>query len=165
MSIDRLTRHEAQAVQDFAATARSFCLWCEGEDFERTDAHAASWLARLYGLGVVLPSVDSDNEDGLPDLPAEVLVRAQTNLAVFNGRHYREVFDPAPELDDQPVIGDIGDDLLDTYKDVRRGLMLFDGGEVAEALWQWSFLHRVRWGRHCAGALLALHGLTLSNLD
>ncbi|MCY4744134.1 DUF5063 domain-containing protein [Pelomonas sp. UHG3] len=160
-----MTPNEFQTVLDFAATARGFCIWCEDESAERTDVHAASWLARLYGLGVVLPSVNSDNEDGLPDLPTDVLLRVQTNLAGFSGRYYREVFDPAPELDDQPVIGDIGDDLLDTYKDVRRGLMLFDDGAVAEALWQWSFLHRVHWGRHCAGALLALHGLTLSNLD
>ncbi|MCE4553616.1 DUF5063 domain-containing protein [Roseateles cellulosilyticus] len=134
-----MTPNESQTVLDFATAARGFCLWCEDEMSERTEVHAASWLARLYGLGVVLPSVDSNIEDGLPDLPADFLVRAQTNLSVFNGRYYREVFDPAPELDDEPVIGDIGDDLLQTYKDVRRGLMLFDAGGVAEALWQWSF--------------------------
>jgi Domain of unknown function (DUF5063) len=160
-----MTPNESQTVFDFAATARGFCLWCEDDRAERTDACVASWLARLYGFGVVLPSVDSDNEDGLPDLPADVLARVQANLASFNGRYYREVFDPAPDLDDEAVMGDIGDDLLDTYKDVRRGLMLFDDGDVAEALWQWSFLHRIHWGRHCAGALLALHGLSLSNLD
>jgi len=160
-----VTPHEFQTVLDFAATARGFCQWCEGENSERSDANAVSWIAQLYGLAVVLPSVTSDNEDGLPDLPLDVLARARANLAVFNGRYYREVFDPAPELDDEPVVGDIGDDLLDIYKDVRRGLILFDDGDVLEALWQWSFLHSVHWGRHCAGALLALHGLTLSNLD
>lgn len=160
-----MTTEESQTVLDFAATARGFCRWCEEERVERADVYVASWLARLYGLGVVLPAVESDNADGLPDLPPDVLMRVQSNLAAFNGRHYREVFDPTPELDDQPVIGDIGDDLLDIYKDVRRGLTLFDNGDVAEALWQWSFLHRVHWGRHCAGALLALHGLTLSNLN
>ncbi|MBW8882156.1 MAG: DUF5063 domain-containing protein [Asticcacaulis sp.] len=156
---------EPQVVTDFAATARGFCLWCEGEGSQTTDVNAASWLSRLYGLALALPSVESDNADGLPEIPVDVLARAQANLSFFVGRYYRGVFDPDPTLDDQLVVGDLGDDMLDTYKDIRRGLMLFESGEVRNALWHWSFLHRIHWGRHCASALLALHGLTLSNLD
>jgi hypothetical protein len=159
-----MTPYRSQELLDFVTTARGFCRWCEDEAAEHADIHAASWLARLYGLGVLLPSTDSDNEHDLPEVPAQLLERAHANLAVFNGRYYREVFDPSPELEDPPGIGDVGDDLLDTYKDIRRGLMLFDAGQVAEALWHWSFLHRIHWGRHCVGALHALHGLTISNL-
>jgi len=154
----------SQAVADFAAAARGFCQWCEGQGGELTDVSAASWLARLYGLAVVLPSVTCDYENDLPDVPVDALARAQAQLSTFAGRYYRKVFDPDPELDDAPVMGDLGDDLLDVYLDIRQGLMLFESGETRDALWHWSFLHRIHWGRHCVGALQGLHGLTVSNL-
>lgn len=149
------------AVVAFADTARSFCAWCEGEG-DLSDAKAATWLCQLYGQALALPSVEPENEEGLPDVPPAALARATANLAPFNGRYYREVFDPDPALEEPPVVGDLGDDLLDTFLDIRRGLLLFERGETVEALWHWSFMHRVHWGRHCVGALLGLHGLSLS---
>ena len=54
-------------------------------------------------------------------------------------------------------MGDVGDDLLDTYKDIKAGALLSQAGRVEEALWHWSFMHRIHWGRHALGALAALH--------
>ncbi|KQV78337.1 hypothetical protein ASC87_12155 [Rhizobacter sp. Root1221] len=120
------------------------------------------WLSQLNASAIGLPEVESDNEDGLPDLPDEPFAKARSNLACFNGWHYREFFDPDPTLEDPPCMGDVGDDLLDTYKDIKSGLLLFERGAVTEALWHWSFLHRVHWGRHAVGAMLALHCLCIS---
>ena len=147
---------------DFAAAARGYCSWCEAPDSEHSDSLAAYWLSRLYSQALLLPKVEPENEDGLPELPDAALKAATTNLAVFAGRYYREVFDPDPLLDDEPCMGDIGDDLLDTYKDVRAGLVLYDRDETNEALWHWSFLHRIHWGRHAVGALYAFHCLAIS---
>jgi len=147
---------------DFSEIARAFCAWCEDSDSELTDRKAAYWLSRLYAQAVLLPETPSENYSGLPELPAGALKNAVSNLATFSGRYYREVFDPDPLLVDEPGMGDIGDDLLDTYKDVCAGLVLFDRGETGEALWYWAFLHRIHWGRHVTGALHALHCLTIS---
>ncbi|MBW8467143.1 MAG: DUF5063 domain-containing protein [Thiobacillus sp.] len=147
---------------DFAEVARAYCSWCEATPSEHTDSQAAYWLSRLYSQALLLPQVGPENEDGLPELPPEELAAATKNLAAFAGRYYREVFDPDPLLADEPVLGDIGDDLLDTYKDVRAGLVLFDRGETNEAMWHWSFLHRIHWGRHAVGAMYALHCLAIS---
>lgn len=151
-------------ADDFADTARGFCAWCEASVPEPTDSKAAYWLGRLYAQALLLAETEPENENGLPELSADALEKAVSNLASFSGRYYREVFDPDPLLDEAPVMGDIGDDLLDTYKDVRAGLVLFDRGEVHEALWHWSFLHRIHWGRHVVGALYALHCLSISRL-
>lgn len=151
----------SRATALFAETARGFCEWCEGRT-ELTDLQAASWLSRLYSQALNLPAVEPENEEGLPELPVQALERASVRLASFAGRYYREVFDPDPTLDEEPVMGDIGDDLLDTYKDVRAGLVCFERGEAVEALWHWSFLHRIHWGRHALGALLAFHCLSIS---
>ena len=148
----------------FAEVAHAFCAWCEGPSLGvEKEASVAAWLAKLYAAALALPEVESESEEGLPNLPEAALASARENLACFNGWYYREFFDPDPTLEDEPVMGDIGDDLLDTYKDIKGGCLLFERGEVAEALWQWSFLHRVHWGRHAVGALFALHCLSISS--
>ena len=147
------------AINTFAEIARGFCASCENTTV--TDTQAASWLSRLYAAALALPEVEPENSDGLPDLPPGLLERAKNNLASFNGRYYREYFNPDASLNDESVVGDIGDDLLDTYKDIRAGLLLFERGETTEALWHWAFLHRIHWGRHAVGAIFALHCLSI----
>jgi hypothetical protein len=147
------------AVNTFAEIARGFCASCENSAV--SDTQAASWLCQLYSAALALPEVGPENSDGLPDLPSALLERAKKNLAGFNGRSYREYFNPDSSLNDESVMGDIGDDLLDTYKDIRAGLLLFERGETTEALWHWAFLHRIHWGRHAVGAIFALHCLSI----
>lgn len=158
-------KNTASYSSDFAEVARAYCSWCEAAHSEHSDSQAAYWLSRLHSQALLLPRVEPENEEGLPELPPEALAEAEKNLGAFAGRYYREVFDPDPLGADEPVMGDIGDDLLDIYKDVRAGLVLFDCGEVGEALWHWSFLHRIHWGRHAVGAMYALHCLAISHGD
>lgn len=165
LDISTIKHMNASASAEFAEVARAFCSWCEASDSEHGDLQAAYWLSRLYAQALLLPETEPVNEDGLPELPVEALEKAKSNLAVFSGRYYREVFDPDPLLEEKPVVSDIGDDLLDTYKDVSAGLMLFDRGHNQEALWHWSFLHRIHWGRHVAGAVYALHCLSISRRE
>lgn len=145
------------AVDEFARVARGFCDWCEGAvSLAPADVAASVWLAKLHAAALTLPYVEPENEDGLPALPARTAALAKKTLAEFDGLYYREYFDPNPSLADESVVGDVGDDLGDTYKDIRSGLLLYDAGKRAEALWFWSFLHRIHWGRHAVGALFAL---------
>ena len=156
---ERMNTSHDSAVNTFAEIARGFCSLCE--NVAVSDIQAASWLCQLYAAALVLPEVGSENSDGLPDLPPSLLERAKNNLAGFNGRYYREYFNPDVSLGDESVVGDIGDDLLDIYKDIRAGLLLFERGETKEALWHWAFLHRIHWGRHAVGAIFALHCLSI----
>jgi hypothetical protein len=155
-------KNSASYTADFADVVRAYCSWCEASHSEHSDSQAAYWLTRLYSQALLLPKITSENDDGLYDIPYEALAAAKANLAAFAGRYYREVLDPDPFLAEQPTMGDIGDNLLDTYKDVRAGLVLFDNGKTKDALWHWSFLHRVHWGRHAVGAIYALHCLAIS---
>jgi hypothetical protein len=154
------------AFQAFAEIARGYCAWCERTSQSSTaDAQAASWLGRLYAAALELPEVDPQNTNAVPNIPADFLERATSELARFNGMYYRKCFDPAPGLDEGPVMGDVGDDLLDIYKDVKAGLLLFDGGATTEAVWHWAFMHRIHWGHHAVGALYALHCLSISKQE
>ncbi|MFM8900949.1 MAG: DUF5063 domain-containing protein [Burkholderiales bacterium] len=160
-----MNESHASQVHAFAEIARGFCVWCESTSGAATQGdQTAIWLCRLQAAALSLPEVGFENSDGLPELSADLLAHATTNLAAFNGYYYRECFDPDPMLSDDPVIGDVGDDLLDIYKDLRAGLVLFDCGRATDPLWHWSFLHRVHWGRHAVGAIFALHCLSPSTL-
>lgn len=154
---------ERQNIEVFASVAREFCNWCESVDADKaTETQAASLLCRLYVAALALPVVDCENSDGLPDLSERLFDRAKQNLNIYNGRYYRKFFDPDPMLSDSECMGDIGDDLLDAYHDVRRGLLLFEQGNAIDAAWQWRFLHRIHWGRHAVGAIFALHCMVIS---
>ena len=158
-----MSQYSSTPANEFADIARGFCSWCESPDTcDRPEAVAAVWLSKLNAAALLLPQTDCENAEKLPEIPAPALASAVGNLARFNGWYYREFFDPDPAIDEQPCMGDVGDDLLDTYKDVKRGELLFAAGAVTEALWHWSFLHRIHWGRHAVGALFAIHGLFVS---
>lgn len=151
-------------VFEFADLCRRYCDWCEGySPGNEPDSEAARWLSRLYASALGLPATECTNDEGLPDLPLAELARAERNLAPFSGRYYRQCFDPHPYSKEEPTMGDLGDDLLDIYKDIRSGLMLFEAGDVNDALWHWSFLHKIHWGRHAVGALFALHCMHISD--
>ena len=153
-------------VTEFAELARGYCTWCEGQSLgSDPELQAARWLARLYAAALVLPQAEPENEDRLPDVPAAESARARSNLAPFLGWYYRKCFDPDPLQNEAPGMGDLGDDLLDIYKDIKEGLVLFDTGEANEALWHWSFLHKIHWGRHAVGGLFALHCMHVSKAD
>ncbi|HEY9029412.1 MAG TPA: DUF5063 domain-containing protein [Burkholderiaceae bacterium] len=152
------TATTSAATATFAALARAFCAWCEAASPDPDAAtRAAAWIARLHAAALALPEVGCDYFEELPEPPEAALRRARANLGAFDGWYYREVFDPDPTLDDRPVMGDVGDDLTDIWLDVRQGLIRFEQGHVREALWHWSYLHRIHWGRHAVGALFALH--------
>lgn len=154
------------SIADFANLARGYCAWCEGVDLgSEQEFQAAFWLASLYAAALGLPAVSSDNNDDLPVLPHAEFDRAKTNLSPFNGWYYRECFDPDPTLDEPTGMGDVGDDLLDIYKDLKAGLVVFDGGDSNDASWHWSFLHRIHWGRHAVGAMFALHCMHISKSE
>ncbi len=146
------------ATSAFKELARNFCAWCEtGLKRQHAAKEAALWLARLHAAALELPDTESDCAQDWPEIPPSDLTPAKANLSMFQGWYYRTVFDPDPNCNEEPVMGDGGDDLLDTYLDVKRGLLLADVGRIDEAMWHWSFMHRVHWGKHAADALCALH--------
>lgn len=151
------------SLADFAELATAFCGWCESGALGPAPERAISrWLAQLYAGGLQLSEVEP--EPGAPDDTVSETALAEASISPLRGRHYREIFDPNPELDEQASVGDIGDDLLDIYRDIKRGLELYRRGLPLAAEWEWAFNFRIHWGRHAAAALLALHGLAHSNL-
>jgi hypothetical protein len=135
----------------FAPGARGECL---GNDVESA---AAIWLAQLHAAVLRLPTAEAHCDGEEPEVPAEAMAAAERNFEPLAGSLYRTVYEPNPPNLDDPVMGDLGDDLLDICIDIKIGCQLHQQGRSDEAMWQWSFMHAMHWGRHAVGALAALH--------
>ncbi len=68
---------------------------------------------------------------------------------------YWEVFDPY--VNEPAVAGSLDDDVLDVYRDLHRGLDLWDSAAPrAAAIWEWRFSFDMHWGDHAVDAIRAL---------
>ena len=144
-------------AERFSALANRFCALCDGEfpsdEREREEA-LVSLLAQLCAEAVLLPDVEPSDRPDLEGRDPPGAVR------LFGDRdHYRECFDPY-DLEGEPVIGSLSDDLGDTYAGLRAGLAILERGtpdDARDAIWIWRFGFRSHWGEHVTGALRALY--------
>lgn len=142
-------------IAAFVDQARQFCDFIEkASEYPLNErlTQARVRLLELYRAGLELPHVEppAGVEAGASPEPPK-------SWAGFGKvETYWEVFDPYEE--DKPVCGSLSDDLLDIYRDVHRGLRLWDGNVPrTAALWEWRFHLDQHWGGHAVDALRALH--------
>lgn len=148
-------------LDDFAQEARTFCAWATGADRSAMSVPLAlRRVTSFYLAALELPSPFPAGEaEGAIDVEP-----ASDSLAAVERRAAELPFDVSWEVDDPfqtppvtPDAGSIVDDLVDVYRDVARGLILFDAGQRDEARWEWSFNFRIHWGQHASWAIRALH--------
>ena len=137
----------------FVETAREFIAFVEDgavrlEPQPRLVA-ARRVLARLVAAATALPMVEPESDGPLPTVaaPADWPGFEQHDL-------YWEVFDPY--VDEAPVAGDLSDDVIDIYREVREALTRYDTGNTKDATWSWRFGFEGHWGDHAVDALRAL---------
>jgi hypothetical protein len=151
------------AVAQFAAEAARFREWArDGSDSgELAGRQALIRILTLYLAGLDLPSEWSDE---LADAPDARGIPDEERWAIYHGiaarlpfTDYARVFDPFVLPPEEPVVGSIGDDVADIYSDVVGGLIEYEAGRTAQAIWEWGFGLRSHWGRHATDAIYALH--------
>ena len=162
---------ERETVERFAGSVERFCSLIEHHqsltagEFVRS---CAVCLADLYTAAVplsLLPvEIDSDEliEDAVSTEQARAIDR-QIGGILGSACLYWEVFDPREESD--PVVGDLGDDLADIYRDVKNGLVAFSKGSANEAIWHWQWGFRYHWGDHVVDALRVMHRIVCASLE
>lgn len=124
---------------------------CADDDAGGAPFAARVQLLALYAAALSLPAKPEPGEHdaGVASSPTE-------GWCDFGAKDdYYEVFDPY--VLDEPVGGSMSDDLLDVYRDVRRGLTLWVASHTTEAIWEWRFSFDAHWGDHAVDALRALH--------
>jgi hypothetical protein len=115
---------------------------------------AREHLLVLYRAGSRLPDLEPPDDD----VPRIEVPEPAPWSGFDHFEHYWEYFDPYIEADQ--VVASLSDDLLDVYRDVMRGLALWDAGLPPAAIWEWRFYFEHHWGDHAIDALRALHRAT-----
>lgn len=140
------------AIAEFVGSARRFCALVEGAaSLSRGERvhRARDCLADLVLKAGRLPQGDADGPEVTDDGTVAPGWPGFEELDI-----YWEVFDPYEN--DEPVAGSLSDDMLDVYRDLRRGLRAYDAGQVGVAVWEWRFHFDQHWGDHAVDALRAL---------
>jgi hypothetical protein len=147
----------SQQVQQFAEAANQFCSWAERspQSPETEATTAVQLLSSLYQRALTLPDTFGEEEPGeVADSEWTSIYRRFGSLP-FN--YYSQRFNPLDIQSESHEVADLADDLADIWRDLRRGLSLFNAGHVAAAGWEWRQSFWQHWGHHAAGGIYALH--------
>lgn len=150
------------AIEHFAAEAAVFEAWVKAGNFVGESAVRKTLIriTRLYLAALDLPTpwtdeAEVDDESHEVDSKEWQGVFDETRRLPFE--HYGVVFDPMVVPPEEPVVGDIADDIADIYRDVIGGLRAYRAGKKGVARWEWGYTLANHWGEHATGAIRALH--------
>ncbi len=147
----------SNTIDRFALATRAFIAWAESPGSD--DSHAEAVLARrsvaaLIATAIELQAGTCDTEALV--LPGEEYKRIFKRFGALPFNYYSECFNPLAVPPEEPVVADLADDLADIWKDVKRGLLLYDSGAPERAAWHSSNHYSFHWGHHATAALYAL---------
>ena len=108
-------------------------------------------LMKLYVAALHLPDADPDTAEPSADDPEPLSIDLGDDVP----QYYWEV--PDPFVLEEPVCGDLAEDLAEIGKDLGRGMAEYEEDRIGDALFEWKFLFDSHWGQHAADALRALH--------
>ena len=149
---------DVDATRAFAGLARGYCAWAENAPQEGEAEEvvtALDLLLRLTRDALHLPEGEGSEEEAEWTTQDEWL-RIYRRFASLPVDVYYKTFDPLVDPSDQVVSLHIADDLADIHRDLHRGLILYDRGDLDGAAWQWAIHFRGHWGKHAVGAIYAL---------
>jgi len=139
----------------FAYAAEQFCVWACKEDAADEDdlARVCQLLADLVAGGCSLGW--NGGEPSQLECEAADLELVKARAAELPFQYYAEVFNNLVLPAEEPVTGDLIDDLIDIYRDIAPGLALYRAGKRREASDHWRFWFANHWGEHATSALRA----------
>lgn len=145
----------SRQVQQFADAAEAFCSWAEEgiEDQGGQVLNALVLLSNLYQCALALPEFFGEQDP--PDVPDQEWKKVFARFGSMPFNYYSQCFDPH-EVPGEPSVADLADDLSDIWRDLKKGLILFQAGNMNAACWHWRTSFWSHWGQHATGALYAL---------
>jgi hypothetical protein len=89
-------------------------------------------------------------------------IKNQTSESLGEIQCYWTIFDPTENVfgNEKPVMGDLLDDIMDIYKDLKYQLMIFDLGTAdskENAVWGMRFDFWNHWSHHAIDAMRTIH--------
>lgn len=152
------------SMERFVQLARDYIALVEDIDNLRPFdflEHCAQLLPEVYAYGMrighIEPATDTLNDHEV-DSP-------MSKLMGFLGKYdpYHMVFNPLGKK--KAITAPLSDDLADIYLDLKRPLLTYESGNVAEAQWHWRFNIRDHCGQHIVHAMAPIHQLVNWDMD
>lgn len=146
-------------IKEFANLAREYCNWVESDDKKNETElfNLQILLSKLYCWGIQLPDCDTTDLFQSEKLPEHNHNKLIQYFKEFPVQYYSAIFNANIVPSEEPVTGDVIDDLVDIYKDLKDGLWYLEQGSEVDAVFQWRFSLGVHWARHILGAMYALY--------
>ncbi len=153
--------------QNFLKSCREFCHVLETD--RRTDANdllkLQKSLLEIYSNALNLPTIDLElNVDFEKTLARKELdiIRNRASALLGENQYYWTIFDPTENIygNEAPVMGDLLDDIMDIYHDIKRQLMIYDlntAESIENAVWGMKFDFWCHWSNHAIDALRTIH--------
>jgi len=157
-----------ESASQFSRVAEQFCSTVDAAfEMNRKDflVRIYSLLPKLINEAIQLPSISLSDDDEPSDAEkiftrmneqewGELYQSLKKHLGEWD--LYWQVFDPT--TDREADAGSLADDLADTYRDLKEGLLQQQcGARVEEIIWDWRLHFYSHWGKHAMDALLTCH--------
>lgn len=147
-------------IKGFYSLANEYCCFIStAEITEDSLSTLMELLMKLYVLAANLPDAEPDTIECLTAGEVDISPIKFSNQIL---RFYWEVFDPYEK--DEPVCGDLLDDLSDIAKDLKKGIAEYEAGRTGNAINEWKFGLYNHYGSHIVDALRALHTARTRNI-
>ncbi|WP_078118517.1 DUF5063 domain-containing protein [Thiosocius teredinicola] len=147
----------SEYLKEFAGLVRNFCNFCEQAPAKNGDERQAiQFVAALYASAHLLQKRVGVNYAG-PTVSSEIANAVYKRFGSLAFNYYRMVGDPEQIPGQEPVVGDLADDLRDIYVDLKSGLSVFDAGCEAQAEDEWRITFYLHWGQHAANVIFVLN--------
>jgi hypothetical protein len=148
-----------EKIEIFAKSVRKYCKWVEKAPSNEEDEVnlVIKLLADLYSKALQLPEIKVSKDIKASVISDHEMKKVYRRFKGLPFNYYSQIFDPLKVPSEEPVVGDLADDLSDIYRDLKKGLFLYDHGDEREAAWEWQLHFRIHWGQHVVAALYALH--------
>jgi hypothetical protein len=151
--------NDGSLMRQFVLAARNYCNWVERGNTTNEALEALRLVSHLYGCAVTLSEevkIDATQTERFSGISNEERKVILARFKHFPFQYYRDCFNPL-DMESESSIGDIVDDFVDIYCDIKPGLFAFDGGFEPFAVFHWRHTWNNHWGQHAASALRCLH--------
>ena len=150
---------EDRKMDDFYSMATEFCEYIHDNVISVQDVdYLLSTLMKLYASALELPHIEPEIKD-----ISDSLERKPQNIKFHKdfSTNYNMIFNPIH--DEDPVCGDLLDDLRDIVSDLQSGIDEYEAGNIGNAVFEWSFRLSAHWGQHAVDAIKVLHTIRLTH--
>ncbi len=146
-------------INEFSSLAQEYCDWVEtpGNKGKEQLFYLQVLLSKIYCWGIQLPECEPTDLFETEGLPKHNHHEILQNFNGFPVQYYSMVFNADVVPSEEPVLGDVIDDLSDIYQDLKDGLWYLKNGSEVDAVFQWRISFGAHWVRHILGAMYALY--------